>query len=72
MVGLLSILQPITISEWPEIQEQLYPGQTAKERHDIVARVFYLKVQEMKNLLYKKGCFGKRVAHCATIEFQKK
>ena len=65
-------LWPTIITEWPEIQEQLYPGQTAKERHDIVARVFRLKVQQKKNLLYMEGIFGKRVAHCATIEFQKK
>ena len=57
---------------WPEIQEQLYPGQTAHERHDIIARVFRLKVELLKDLLFKVGIFGPRIAHVATIEWQKR
>ena len=30
---------------WPEITSELLPGQTPKDRHDLIARVFRLKVQ---------------------------
>ena len=57
---------------WEEIQQELNPGECATERQDIVARVFKLKVEKLKNLLYKVGIFGKRVANVATIEWQKR
>ena len=58
--------------KWDEITRELSPGQTATQRHDIVARVFRLKVEALKVLLYKVGVFGKRVANAATIEWQKR
>ena len=58
--------------QWKEIQRELYPGQSAHERQEIVARVFNLKVKKKKELLYKKGVYGRRVAHVHTIEWQKK
>ena len=57
---------------WEEVTRELAPGQAATERHDIVARVFQLKVELLKKLLYKDGIFGQRVANAATIEWQKR
>ena len=59
-------------SFWEEIQRELYPGQSPNERQDVIARVFRLKVMEMKKLLFKVGVFGKTVSKVATIEWQKK
>ena len=57
---------------WKEIVQELAPGQTASERHELVARVFSLKVELLKKLLYKDGIFGKRIANAASIEWQKR
>src|SRR5277367_5386232 len=57
---------------WPEIKEALLPGQTPSDRPDLVDRVFRLKVQELKNDLFKNGYLGKAVARVWTIEFQKR
>ena len=57
---------------WDEVQKELAPGQGAHERQDIVARVFRLKVNKLKELIFKDGIFRYKVANCATIEWQKK
>jgi hypothetical protein len=55
---------------WPEIDANLFAGQTASDQPDIVARVFELKKNE---LLCKvmHGFFGAVAARVHTIEFQK-
>ncbi|CAI5440372.1 unnamed protein product [Caenorhabditis angaria] len=57
---------------WKEIQENLEPGQIASDRPDLVARVFQLKLGELKDQLFKKEVFGKVAAHISVIEFQKR
>ena len=57
---------------WPEITQELLPGQTAADRPDLCARVFNMKKQALINDLYKNGIFGKTVAYVYTIEFQKR
>ena len=57
---------------WPEIQENLAPGQTAQDRPDLVARVFKLKKDQLINDLIHGGLLGMHIAHLAVIEFQKK
>lgn len=43
---------------WPEIQDELFPGQTAQDRPDLVARVFRAKLETMKDTLTKKPTFS--------------
>ncbi len=56
---------------WPEIVRELYDGQTAADRPDLVARVFHLKVEELIRDV-KRGIFGVYAGHCYTIEYQKR
>jgi len=56
--------------KWREITENLFPGQTAADRPDLVARVFQLKVRELIKVL-KSGIFGPYAGHVMTIEYQK-
>jgi hypothetical protein len=58
--------------EWPEISENLLPGQTAYDRPDLVSRIFHLKTKAMINDIFKNGVFGRMVAYVYTIEFQKR
>jgi hypothetical protein len=57
---------------WIEIERELYPGQTARDRPDLVARIFNLKVQELLNELMNKHILGHVAVVCYTIEFQKR
>jgi Helitron helicase-like domain at N-terminus len=57
---------------WPEIRDALLPNQTAKDRADIVARVFKLKLDAMCHDLFKCHVFGRVVGRVHVIEFQKR
>jgi hypothetical protein len=58
--------------KWDEIQKQLYPGQTAMDRPDIVAKVFKLKLDALLADLWTGRAFGRAVAYVHVIEFQKR
>ncbi|XP_047144014.2 uncharacterized protein LOC105848225 [Hydra vulgaris] len=58
--------------KWREITENLYPGQNANDRPDLVTRVFKLKLNNLLNDIFKHGVFGKVVTHVQVIEFQKR
>nr|XP_020178789.2 uncharacterized protein LOC109764361 [Aegilops tauschii subsp. strangulata] len=58
--------------KWEEITNELLPGQTAQDRPDIVARVFYGKLEAMKYMLFKKHILGVVVAYVYVVEFQKR
>ena len=58
--------------KWDEITQALFPGQTWRDRPDVVARVFRLKMRQLLKELKEDGIFGKRVAHFMVIEFQKR
>ncbi|PIC14437.1 hypothetical protein B9Z55_026756 [Caenorhabditis nigoni] len=58
--------------KWDEIQECLFSGQTASDRPDIVARVFQLKVEELKKDLFQRNVLGEVLAYIYVIEFQKR
>ncbi|GFW47946.1 hypothetical protein TNCV_2401331 [Trichonephila clavipes] len=47
-------------------------GQKATDRHDIVARVFRLKVQKLMNVVTKGKVFGGVKCHMYSIEWQKR
>ena len=61
-----------TNPNWPEITEQLLPGQQPHDRPDIVARVFHLKKDQLMNDLKTGGFFGEVVADMHVIEWQKR
>ena len=57
---------------WPEIQEQLKPGQTALDQPDLVSRVFNLKKRQLIRDLGSEMIFGQLLARTHSIEFQKR
>ena len=57
--------------KWEEIQQELLPNQTAADRPDLVARVFYLKVQDLLEQIRHKEVFGPWLGWVWTIEYQK-
>lgn len=57
---------------WPEIVEELLPGQRAIDRHDIVARVFRLKVKKLMEVVNKGNVFGEVLCFMYSIEWQKR
>ena len=57
---------------WKEIHDELFPGQASSERHDLIARVFRMKVKELMKLVHKEGVFGTISCYMYTIEWQKR
>ena len=59
---------------WQEISDALFPGQTAENRQDIVARVFKLKLKALLHDLFyaQKPVLGNMVALIYVIEWQKR
>ena len=58
--------------KWPEIQNNLLPGQEALDRPDVVARVFKLKKDQLIKDLTQGAIFGDCQAYLWVIEFQKR
>lgn len=58
--------------KWHEITEALFSGQKSYDRHDVVARVFHLKVKKMIQLLTKGCIFGDVKCYMFTVEWQKR
>jgi hypothetical protein len=56
----------------PDIVENLEPGQSPIDRPDLVARVFNLKKKKLLEDIIEGEKFGKTIAHCYVIEFQKR
>ncbi|PIA25570.1 hypothetical protein AQUCO_11100024v1 [Aquilegia coerulea] len=52
--------------KWPEIQNELKPGQAALDRPDLVARVFELKRKTIMHEIENRGLFGRVVAKVTT------
>jgi hypothetical protein len=48
---------------WDEITQNLYYGQSAQDRPDLVVRLFRAMLEELKNPLFKKHILGKVKAH---------
>ena len=57
---------------WPEILACLAPGEKPQDRPDIVNRVFFLKLQQLIDLIAKYEVFGKVSSLIWVIEFQKR
>ncbi|XP_053597308.1 uncharacterized protein LOC128668406 [Microplitis demolitor] len=58
--------------EWPEIKSELLPNQHSYDRHDLISRVFHLKLKKMIDLLTKKNIFGPSKAFVYSVEWQKR
>ncbi|GBP91732.1 hypothetical protein EVAR_92009_1 [Eumeta japonica] len=58
--------------EWPEIKAELLPDQRSFDRHDIISRVFHLKMKKFLNLFVKDEIFGKVKCYMASVEWQKR
>lgn len=56
----------------PDILKCLNANETPNDRPEIVARVFKLKSDKLRDLIIKEGLFGDVVAFCWVIEFQKR
>ena len=60
-----------TNTEWPEIKNELRPGEKAYDRPDLCCRVFKEKLKAVINDI-GNGIFGEHNVRCGTIEFQKR
>ncbi|GFU67565.1 ATP-dependent DNA helicase [Trichonephila clavipes] len=58
--------------KWSEIVDLLNQGQKSHDRHDVIARVFRVKVKHMMRLLTKGCIFGNVRCHMYTVEWQKR
>lgn len=57
---------------WTDIKNNIHPGQQARDRYDIVSRVFHLKDKKLKDLLVKKELYGPVQCYLYSIEWQKR
>ncbi|XP_074313505.1 uncharacterized protein LOC141648681 [Silene latifolia] len=57
---------------WPEIKDQLAPGEEAHNHPDLVARVFRAKLLALKKQIVEKHIFGEVAAYVYVVEFQKR
>ncbi|KIK12309.1 hypothetical protein PISMIDRAFT_46487, partial [Pisolithus microcarpus 441] len=55
---------------WPEIVENMFPGQKTVDQPDLVARVFHAKQQALLKKI-RDGYFGAVAGFVYTIEYQK-
>ena len=67
----ISLLHSHVNPEWPEIKNKLLPDQKSYDRHDLVSRVFHLKLKKIIELLKKKHIFGSTEAFVYRVEWQK-
>lgn len=61
-----------TNPKWDEIVRELFNGQTSHCRHDIVSRVFHLKMNKLMHLLIKDNIFGESKCFIYSVEWQKR
>ncbi|UYV82863.1 hypothetical protein LAZ67_22001131, partial [Cordylochernes scorpioides] len=57
---------------WTDIVENLLPNQNPSDRHDLVARVFNLKLQQLLREIVSQHVLGVVIARVHVVEFQKR
>jgi hypothetical protein len=79
VIALIRKFRPLTLfitmtanPTWDKVIRELFPGQTAMDRLDLVSRVFNLKQKDLLLQLCRKGIFGPSTARFWTIEYQKR
>jgi hypothetical protein len=58
--------------EWPEIKNELFQDQKSFDRHDIISRVFHLKLKKFMHVLKNKYIFGDVNCYVYSVEWQKR
>ncbi|UYV60223.1 hypothetical protein LAZ67_1000470 [Cordylochernes scorpioides] len=58
--------------QWKEIQMHLFSNNSAKDRYDLISRVFHLKMKKLIYLVTKAELFGPCKCFMFTIEWQKR
>uniref|UniRef100_A0A0L8FK89 Helitron helicase-like domain-containing protein n=1 Tax=Octopus bimaculoides TaxID=37653 RepID=A0A0L8FK89_OCTBM len=58
--------------KWQEIQAELFDGQKPNDRHDLIARVFQLKLHKLMDFIKFGQVFGCVQCHMFTVEWQKR
>jgi hypothetical protein len=61
-----------TNPKWPEITSVIEDGQSAQDRHDIVSRVFNLKLKGLMEILTKGQIYGSVRCYMYSVEWQKR
>lgn len=57
--GAPSLFVTMTVNiNWEEIKQSMSPGQSPADRHDLISRVFKMKLDALCDDLYKKQVFG--------------
>lgn len=56
---------------WPEVVDNLFPGQTLNDRPDLIVRVFSIKLKHLFEEITKSCCFGRVQAFVYTVKFEK-
>lgn len=59
-------------TKWVEIESLLLPGQTAGDRHDLIARVFKQKLTKLMDAIVKLQIYGQVLCFMYSIEWQKR
>ncbi|CAI6376322.1 unnamed protein product [Macrosiphum euphorbiae] len=57
---------------WREVSNALLSEQKSYDRHDIIARIFHLKVKTLMKLLTKGNLFGEVQCFMYSVEWQKR
>ena len=68
----LILLSHLASSDWPEITESLFPGESSHDRPDIVTRVFEMKSRELIKDLVDGAILGRVKVILAVVEWQKR
>jgi len=58
--------------QWKEVSNALLSEQKSYDRHDIIARIFHLKVKTLMKLLTKGNLFGEVQCFMYSVEWQKR
>jgi hypothetical protein len=59
-------------SGWPDIKEELLPGQSPTDRHDLTARVFKQKLIKLMDVISKCHIYGESRCWMYSMEWQKR
>ncbi|GBO42861.1 hypothetical protein AVEN_275278-1 [Araneus ventricosus] len=58
--------------QWKEITDELMLRQKSHDRHDLIGRVFHLKLKSLTNLIDKGKIFGTTRCFMYIVEWQKR
>ena len=60
------------ISDWPEVWESLFTGESSHDRPDVVTRIFEMKAREVMKDIEEGGVLGRVLSIIAIVEWQKR